>query len=106
MVGVGRAAQAGILIKNAEAIECTEKVTHLVTDKTGTLRERDRRRCEEEVVLHFSQMGTINFTQYPIEAQAQIVQDYFLLLNGGTLYQNRRPVTNPPPLQISHRCYE
>jgi P-type Cu+ transporter len=37
MVGVGRAAQVGILIKNAEAIERTEKVTHLVTDKTGTL---------------------------------------------------------------------
>lgn len=37
MVGVGRAAQAGILIKNAEAIERTEKVTHLITDKTGTL---------------------------------------------------------------------
>ena len=37
MVGVGRAAQAGILIKNAEAIEIAEKVTHLVTDKTGTL---------------------------------------------------------------------
>ena len=37
MVGVGRAAQAGVLIKNAEAIELTEKVTHLVTDKTGTL---------------------------------------------------------------------
>jgi Cu+-exporting ATPase len=37
MVGVGRAAQAGILVKNAQAIEVTEKVTHLVTDKTGTL---------------------------------------------------------------------
>ncbi|HET7227706.1 MAG TPA: copper-translocating P-type ATPase [Chthoniobacterales bacterium] len=37
MVGVGRAAQSGILIKNAEAIEIAEKVTHLVTDKTGTL---------------------------------------------------------------------
>src|SRR5882724_1535581 len=37
MVGVGRAAQAGILVKNAEAIEVTEKVTHLITDKTGTL---------------------------------------------------------------------
>lgn len=37
MVGVGRAAQAGVLIKNAEAIEIAEKVTHLVTDKTGTL---------------------------------------------------------------------
>lgn len=37
MVGVGRAAQMGILVKNAGAIEITEKVTHLVTDKTGTL---------------------------------------------------------------------
>jgi Cu+-exporting ATPase len=37
MVGIGRAAQAGILIKNAEAIEITEKVTRLITDKTGTL---------------------------------------------------------------------
>jgi Cu+-exporting ATPase len=37
MVGVGRAAQAGVLVKNAEAIETTEKVTHLITDKTGTL---------------------------------------------------------------------
>ena len=37
MVGVGRAAQTGILIKDAEAIEITEKVTLLITDKTGTL---------------------------------------------------------------------
>ncbi len=37
MVGVGRGAQSGILIRNAEAIETTEKVTHLLTDKTGTL---------------------------------------------------------------------
>lgn len=37
MVGVGRAAQAGILIKNAEAIEKTERITHLLVDKTGTL---------------------------------------------------------------------
>jgi Cu+-exporting ATPase len=39
MVGVGRGAQAGILIKNAEAIELLEKVTVLVVDKTGTLTE-------------------------------------------------------------------
>ena len=37
MVGVGRGAQSGILIRHAEAIERTEKVTHLVIDKTGTL---------------------------------------------------------------------
>jgi Cu+-exporting ATPase len=37
MVGVGRAAQAGILIKNAEAIETAGKIDTLITDKTGTL---------------------------------------------------------------------
>jgi P-type Cu+ transporter len=39
MVGVGRGAQAGVLIKNAEALERLEKVTTLVVDKTGTLTE-------------------------------------------------------------------
>ena len=37
MVGVGKAAQHGILVKNAEAIERVEKVNCLLTDKTGTL---------------------------------------------------------------------
>ncbi len=37
MVGVGRGAQAGVLIKNAEALERLEKVDALVVDKTGTL---------------------------------------------------------------------
>jgi Cu+-exporting ATPase len=39
MVGVGRGAQAGILIKNAEALEHMEKVNTLLVDKTGTLTE-------------------------------------------------------------------
>jgi Cu+-exporting ATPase len=39
MVGVGRGAQSGILIKNAEALERMEKVDTLVVDKTGTLTE-------------------------------------------------------------------
>ena len=37
MVGVGRAAQSGILIRNAEAIEMAGRVDTLITDKTGTL---------------------------------------------------------------------
>ncbi|MCK5712138.1 MAG: copper-translocating P-type ATPase, partial [Hyphomicrobiaceae bacterium] len=37
MVGVGRGAQAGVLIKNAEALERLEMVDTLVVDKTGTL---------------------------------------------------------------------
>jgi heavy metal translocating P-type ATPase len=39
MVGVGRGAQMGVLIKNAEALERMEKVDTVVVDKTGTLTE-------------------------------------------------------------------
>ncbi|MDX1000841.1 heavy metal translocating P-type ATPase [Sinorhizobium medicae] len=39
MVGVGRGAQLGVLIKNAEALERFEKIDTLVVDKTGTLTE-------------------------------------------------------------------
>ncbi len=39
MVGVGRGAQAGVLIRNAEALERFERIDTLVVDKTGTLTE-------------------------------------------------------------------
>jgi Cu2+-exporting ATPase len=39
MVGVGKGAQSGVLIKNAEALENMNKVDVLITDKTGTLTE-------------------------------------------------------------------
>ena len=39
MVGIGRGAQEGILLRGAEALQHLEKVTHLVCDKTGTLTE-------------------------------------------------------------------
>ena len=39
MVGVGKGAQSGILIKNAEALETMDKVDVLITDKTGTITE-------------------------------------------------------------------
>ena len=62
MVGVGRGAQAGILIRDAEALELFEKVDTLVVDKTGTLTEGKPRLTavealaghREEEVLHFA----------------------------------------------------
>ena len=39
MVGIGKGAQSGILIKNAEVIEKMDKINVLITDKTGTLTE-------------------------------------------------------------------
>ena len=39
MVGTGRGAQAGVLIRNAEALERMERIDTLVVDKTGTLTE-------------------------------------------------------------------
>ena len=39
MVGTGRGAEAGVLFRNAEALEMLEQVDTLVVDKTGTLTE-------------------------------------------------------------------
>ena len=50
MVGVGRGAHAGVLIKNAEALEILEKVDTLVIDKTGTLTEGKPRVTSVKVV--------------------------------------------------------
>jgi Cu+-exporting ATPase len=50
MVGVGRGAQAGVLVKSAEAMERLEKVTTVVVDKTGTLTEGKPRLVEARPV--------------------------------------------------------
>jgi Cu+-exporting ATPase len=55
MVGVGRGAQEGILVKSAEALEHLEKITTLVVDKTGTLTEGKPRLGEIVVVGGFDQ---------------------------------------------------
>jgi P-type Cu+ transporter len=49
MVGVGRGAENGILVKNAEALEVLERADTLVVDKTGTLTEGKPRLIEVEV---------------------------------------------------------
>ena len=54
MVGVGKGAQNGILIKNAEALETLHQVDTLVVDKTGTLTEG---KPSVNEVLNFSDIG-------------------------------------------------
>lgn len=54
MVGTGRGATVGVLIKNAEALEVMEKVDTLVVDKTGTLTEGKPRLITVEAVNDFT----------------------------------------------------
>jgi Cu+-exporting ATPase len=55
MVGTGRGAHAGVLIKNAEALETLEKINTLVVDKTGTLTEGKPRVIAVKSVAEFSE---------------------------------------------------
>ncbi|HXE90559.1 MAG TPA: heavy metal translocating P-type ATPase [Terriglobales bacterium] len=55
MVGTGRGARAGVLIKNAEALEVLEKVNTLVVDKTGTLTEGKPKLMALEALPGFSE---------------------------------------------------
>src|ERR1043166_3032118 len=71
MVGVGRAAHAGILVKNAEAIEITEKVTHLITDKTGTLTAG-----RPELVSRVSDKGTSGQELLQIAASVEVQSEH------------------------------
>ncbi len=55
MVGTGRGATAGVLIKNAEALERMESVDTLVVDKTGTLTEGRPRLVGVQAVTGFAE---------------------------------------------------
>jgi P-type Cu+ transporter len=60
MVGVGKGASAGVLIKNAEALERFEKVDTLVVDKTGTLTEGKPRVTAIVAVAGFDEASVIS----------------------------------------------
>ena len=55
MVGTGKGAQLGVLIKNAEALEIMEKIDMLVVDKTGTLTEGKPRLMSVIAAKNFSE---------------------------------------------------
>lgn len=61
MVGVGRGARAGVLIKNAESLELMEKVDVLVVDKTGTLTEGKPKLFEVRVVEGYKEDDILGY---------------------------------------------
>ncbi len=79
MVGVGKGAQNGVLIKNAEALELMNKVNVLITDKTGTLTE-GKPSVEKVVAIDekdtdlLQQIASLN--QYSEHPLAQAVVNY------------------------------
>lgn len=77
MVGVGKGAQSGVLIKNAEALENMNKVNVLITDKTGTITEGkpsveqvySTRANEEELLQSIASLN--HYSEHPL-AQAVV----------------------------------
>ena len=59
MVGTGRGAAAGVLVKNAEALELMEKIDTLVVDKTGTLTVGKPKLTAVETVSGFEEAGVL-----------------------------------------------
>ncbi|SFD55626.1 Cu2+-exporting ATPase [Algibacter lectus] len=80
MVGVGRGAQSGVLIKNAEALETMNKVDVLIVDKTGTITEGKPSvekviavtKIEQELLLHY--IASLN--QYSEHPLAEAIVNY------------------------------
>jgi Cu2+-exporting ATPase len=79
MVGVGKGAQSGVLIKNAEALENMNKVNVLITDKTGTITEGKPSvdklfslNNEEDILLQ----NIASLNQYSEHPLAQAVVNY------------------------------
>jgi Cu+-exporting ATPase len=70
MVGTGRGAHAGVLVKNAEALQALEKVDTLVIDKTGTLTEGKPTLVGIEIVNGFDENDMLALTA-SVEAQSE-----------------------------------
>jgi Cu+-exporting ATPase len=62
MVGVGRGAQAGVLIRNAEALERMERVDTLILDKTGTLTEGKPKVVAVKTAQGFDEIELLRFS--------------------------------------------
>ena len=90
MVGVGRGARAGVLIKNAEALEILEKVDTLVVDKTGTLTEG------KPQVVSMSQELLDDPELLRLAASLERASEHPLACRGRSRRCQARPETLPP----------
>ena len=66
MVGTGRGAHAGVLVKNAEALELDGKIDTLVVDKTGTLTEGKPR------LVGVTAIGSVAEDDLPLQLTASL----------------------------------
>lgn len=96
MVGTGRGAIEGVLIKNAEALEIMEKVDTLVVDKTGTLTEGKPKLVSVTAIGEIDENETLRLTaslerasEHPLaEAIVKGAQDKGLILSHATNFRS------------------
>jgi Cu+-exporting ATPase len=97
MVGTGRGATAGVLVKNAEALEILERVDSLACDKTGTLTEGKPRVVTIVSVLPESERDWLGLaasleqgSEHPLAAAiTRIAQEKGLKLSGADAFQSK-----------------
>ncbi|MGR9043703.1 MAG: copper-transporting P-type ATPase [Gammaproteobacteria bacterium] len=96
MVGTGRGAQVGVLIKNAEALEVMEKINTLVVDKTGTLTEGKPKLMSVAAVPDFSEQEVLRLgasleqaSEHPLAAAiVEGAQDKGISLASGKQFES------------------
>ncbi len=96
MVGTGKGATLGVLIKNAEALEILEKVNVLVVDKTGTLTEGKPKLVNIETVSGFDDTEVLSLvasleraSEHPLaEAIVQGAEERNIKLHGVDAYES------------------
>jgi len=96
MVGVGRGAQLGVLIKNAEALERMEKVDTIVVDKTGTLTEGKPKLTEIRTTAQIGQDKLLYFaaslersSEHPLaQAIVQLAAERGMALGSATEFDS------------------
>src|SRR3546814_14253742 len=89
MVAAGRGAHAGVLIKNAEALQAFEKVDTLVIDKTGTLTEGKPKLVAIETVGGWAEEALLELaaavderSEHPLAHALAVAADERTLSNG------------------------